>query len=255
MLQPETFNPEAKGQIMISILMLSWHRYDMLKATLPNNLRECREPYELLVCDQGSEAPVVSFLEAQKPAYFRKNKINEGIGKSFNQLFLRAEGDYIALMSNDIMWPANWGTIYRQWLDKVPKPGICGAEWAAWMTPPLTEKFGFKANWCNEKLNRVYGPLMFKREVVDAVGLFPESFDRYGEDYDFNERVNRAGFSSFYIPGLKANHMGDDSYAPDIRKMKDACNASNFGLFEQRVKSWDAGGSFKEPLPPLRDPL
>jgi GT2 family glycosyltransferase len=102
--------------------------------------------------------------------------------------------------------------------------------------------------------NRVYGPLMFKREVVEAVGLFPESYDAYGEDFDFNERVNRAGFNSFFIPGLRANHIGGET-GPATRKMKDESCAKNLTSFWARHAQWEAGASIKEPLPEMREPL
>ena len=241
----------------ISILLLSWDRYDLLVKTLNHNLSVINYPYELLICDQGSkDKKVLDFLETKESMYFRKNSKNEGIGKSFNQLYLRSHGKYIALMSNDILWPANWGSTMVEWLEKVPNAGLCAFEWWNWLMPPLKKKFGYEAYWLAADKNRVYGPMMFKRYVVEQVGLAPESFGPYGEDFDFNERVNRAGFNSFYIPGVKAQHLGDDvGEQTEYRKMKDASVGPNLDLFWKRHALWEQGESIREPLPPLRDPL
>ncbi len=241
---------------MISILLLSWDRHDMLVKTLTDNLAKCNYPFELLICDQGSQDPrVIQFLESKNPVYFRKNSRNEGIGHSFNQLYLRSSGEYIALMSNDIEWPDNWGAMMVEWLNKVPNAGLCGFEWWPWLMPPITKKFGYDAHWLVADKNRVYGPLMFKRVVPDQVGLFPEHFGPYGEDFHFNERINRAGFNSFYIPGIKAKHIGNDvGEQSEYRKMKDKSAGDNLALFWQQHAQWELGASIKEPLPPMREP-
>lgn len=247
---------------MISILLLSIDRFDLLKRTLVYNLENIGCEYELLVCDNGSkDKRVIEFLEAQKPAYFRKNSINEGCGRAFNQLFLRAKGSHIALMSNDILWCKNWGQEMVTWADKVTDSGIVGLLFRPGGFAPLQEKHGHKAHFViqtgSQEMSRVFGPNLFRREVVEKVGLFSEEFGPYGlEDSDFNERVTKSGLNSFYIPALRSEHLDEDSgQSTDYRKAKDMSLAANDKIFNERRAQRELTGQFKDPLPPMRDPL
>lgn len=42
--------------------------------------------------------------------------------------------------------------------------------------------------------------ILFKKEVLENVGLFDEDYFLYYEDADMNERIKRAGFKMFYVP-------------------------------------------------------
>jgi GT2 family glycosyltransferase len=247
---------------LISILLLSIDRYDHLKRTLVYNLENISHPYELLICDNGSsDQRVIEFIESMKPAYFRKNSINEGCGHSFNQLYLRAKGTHIALMSNDLLWPKDWGLETVTWANKVSNSGLVGILFREGGNPPLAVKNDFRAHWVtdtgSQDMTRIFGPTTFKREIVEKVGLFAEEFGPYGlEDSDFNERVTMAGLHSFYVPGLKSQHLIEDSgQQTEYRKAKDKSLYANDAIYNKRLKYRIETGDFFEPLPPMREPL
>lgn len=244
---------------MISILLLSIDRYDHLVSTLEHNLSNIGTKYELLICDNGSSDPrVLEYLKSKRPAYLRENKTNEGCGKSFNQLYLRATGSHIALMSNDILWPTNWGFEMLQWSDAIQESGLVGIKFRDGGHPPLSSKGGYKAHFViqtgTQEMSRIFGPTFFRREVVEKVGLFAEEFGPYGlEDSDFNERVTMAALNSFYIPELKAQHLVEDvGQKTDYRKAKDESLAFNDAVYNRRLKVRTETGVFKEPLPEMR---
>lgn len=247
---------------MISILMLSMDRFELLEQTLPKNLANCGAPFELLICDNGSTDPrVIPFLESMGATHIRNNSKNEGISKAFNQLYLRSHGSVIALMSNDILWPDKWGHKALNCVSDLKalniKSGLMGIEWCADHVPPLTYKEGHKCHWLNDKLNRIFGPTMLTRSMVEDIGLFYEGFDVYGlDDSELNERVTRSGYNSFYIPGLKSTHIGNDvGIDTEYRRNKDRSMERNLQIFWQRVEHFNNGGSLKAELPPLREPL
>lgn len=243
---------------LISILLLSWDRGAELMKTLEHNLEHCGYPYELLICDQGSKDPrVLPYLKSKNPAYLRENWSNEGVGRAFNQLYLRSTGKYIALMSNDIIWPVNWGKLGVGWALRVHNSGLIGIDWGHSGTPPLTIKRDIEAHYLDKTLNRIFGPTMFRREVVDRVGLFSEDFGPYGlEDSDFNERVNRSGFTSFYIPGLRAQHIVHDvGQDTPYRHKKDESLEKNLAIFWKRHEAYDKGEPLKVDMPEKKGPF
>jgi glycosyltransferase involved in cell wall biosynthesis len=52
----------------------------------------------------------------------------------------------------------------------------------------------------------------YKREVIEKVGLVDESFDAC-EDFEFNYRVEKAGFRTFFSPKIAVHYYPRDSYS------------------------------------------
>lgn len=239
--------------------MLTIDRFEITKKCWEMNVSNCGFPVEdleFLVCDNGStDRRIVEYFRPIAH-YHRVNSGNEGCNKAFNQLYLRSHGDHIVLAGNDIEMPFGWLRTAVDMLAKVMSPGICGFDWGHGGVPPLSERNGVSAHWCNAILNRVFGTWIMKRQLVEVLGLFHEGYGPYGiEDSDFNERVNRAGFNSFYVPGSKSSHVGGDvGEDSKYRKLKDESLRRNAEMFSDRL-SRIAEGHWTEPMPELREPI
>ncbi|MGR3701025.1 MAG: glycosyltransferase family 2 protein [Paracoccaceae bacterium] len=53
--------------------------------------------------------------------------------------------------------------------------------------------------------------MMIRREVLDRIGLFDETFFLYYEETDLCHRAARAGFGTVYVPGSRVMHIGSVS--------------------------------------------
>ncbi|MBA3723914.1 MAG: glycosyltransferase family 2 protein [Candidatus Levybacteria bacterium] len=49
--------------------------------------------------------------------------------------------------------------------------------------------------------------MMFKREVLEKVGMFDERYFLYYEDADLNERIRRSGYKVYYVPQAVLTHV------------------------------------------------
>lgn len=251
----------------VSLMMLTIDRYEMTTDTWRKNISHATinlHPHlqlEHLVCDNGSKDRriVDYFAEERGIHYHRVNSTNEGCGRAFNQLFLRATGDYLVLLGNDLLNGPGWLDECIRYADKVPDSGIVGIDWGHGHIPPVSERGGIHAHWLTPQLNRVFGTWVMRREVIEKVGFFCEDYGPYGlEDSDFNERVNRAKLQSLYVPnaGIKSTHLGHDVGEDSAyRKMKDESLARNLPIFNARMEQMNTAGWKPEPLPPMRDPL
>lgn len=243
-----------------SILILTIDRYETTKSVFETNMERAKSSNidkEVLVCDNGStDRRVVDYFTG-KTIYHRVNKTNEGVGKSLNQLYLRAQGDIICTIGNDIEMPDHWLAEAVEYLRVVKNVGILGYDWGHGSKPPNTFKHGVTAGWLTPILNRVFGSWVFKRELVEKIGFFYDDYGPYGiEDSDFNERVNRSGYNSLYHPTLKSRHLVQDvGEQTAYRKMKDESLTKNCSIFGERLKAWDTGSSYVDVLPPMREPL
>lgn len=239
----------------VSILALTLNRYDIMIQALETSLQNAGHEYELIITDNGSsDQRVIEWAISKNPVYFRQNSTNEGNPKSLNQMYLRATGDFIVTLANDIVMPPNWLSTMVEYANKVPYCGLVGIHCVA-SKPPLTEYEGVKAHFINAKMNRVFSNIGFKREVVNKVGFYSEEFHPYGlADSDFCQRVTMAGFMSFYLPNLSSQHIGHDVGNKDeYRLMKDNYLKLNTKIFTDRTNKRLA--ALKEPLPEKRDAL
>lgn len=50
--------------------------------------------------------------------------------------------------------------------------------------------------------------MLIRREVFDAIGVYDENFFFYFEETDFCRRAARAGFSTWYVPKSRVEHIG-----------------------------------------------
>lgn len=248
----------------ISILMLTLNRFDVTPKCFETNIIRALSvdtDIEVLVADNGStDKRIVDHFRDKKLCYHRINSRNEGVGHAFNQLYLRATGDIICFLGNDIEMPEEWLKESVNYMRHVPKPGIIGFDWGHSSLPEMSWKDGIHARWLTPTLNRVFGSWVVDRRVIMKLGLFHEGYGPYGiEDSDFNERVNRAGFNSFYHPTLKSRHLVNDvGENSDYRRMKDESLGNNLTIFGKRVEAWELENRFNnlvEPLPPMRDPV
>lgn len=248
----------------ISLCLLTLDRHDSTRRTLDHNLARMQNfqgcEWELLWADQNSkDRRVISLIDSYKPAYARINRQNEGVAKAQNQLMLRATGDWIMFFPNDILLPDGWLQHMLYWAGLVKNPGLVGIHCVADL-PPLSTMEGVngpvEAHFLNPVIDKVFGVMFFHRSIIEKIGAHYEGFGVYGlEDSDWNNRITRAGFQSFYIPGLKSEHLCDDvGDKTEYRKMKDESMALNTAILGERMGQYATKGFF-EPWPEKRDPL
>jgi GT2 family glycosyltransferase len=247
---------------LVSCFSLTIDRYDLTVSTSEKNFANAKgfAPMEWLVADNGSKDKRVIDWVAKHPltSYHRVNKKNEGVGHAFNQLYLRSRGEFLCFMGTDLELPPGWLQEMLGYVKGIPNSGMIGMDWGHGGIPPMTHQHGSFAHWLTPTLNRIFGVWIMRREVVEKLGLFHEGFDVYGlEDSDFNERVNRAGFLSCYVPNsnFQCKHVGTGQHDNgEYRAMKDRSMSKNLGIFHERVHNNYKDG-LKEELPPMREPL
>lgn len=242
----------------LSLLFLTHNRPILAKETLLKNLELIgldKSEYELLICDQGTEDyTFTTWLSQLKPSYIRLNKYNEGISRSLNQLILRAKAPNMMYMADDVAMPPDWGKEMLRHTEGLIHTGIAGFEMGE-LKLPRENRFGFticrnpNSDDMYEDKVQVYGNIVFTRNLIDTIGGFCEEYHPYGlEDADFCFRAILNDFLVYYIPGLRAAHLGLNSDA----KVKS--HFSNVGNHRWRVANYRRIGTY-ERLPMLKECL
>lgn len=166
---------------------------DLLKPCLSSikqftNLEEC----EVLVVCNGTTLDSKTYTESLG-APFRAIWYDEAIGyaRACNRGIEQANGEYIVLLNNDTVVLDQ--TPKSSWLNILESPFLQDEQTA--VTGPMmawspSAKDYFLIGFCT----------MFKKAVLDIIGLYDESFDAYGEDTDICLRAVSRGYRIYQVP-------------------------------------------------------
>ena len=228
----------------VAIMFLTLDRYELTKQAIDTSLANVGySNYNIFVADNGSsDGRTLTYLNDSKFWYVKKFKDNMGVSKAFNHLIHEAKGyDAYVFLGNDIIMPNNW---LAEWVNTHiaigNEVGIMGIECAI---PPCPESVYKGINMHKIELgDRVFGCWYVPKAVIDKVGYFFEYPGTYGiEDSDYNERVTRSGFTSFYLSNsrFKSNHLDlDVGSNSEYRQMKDRSLQINASAFSFRLNEY-----------------
>jgi len=211
----------STGTPLISIVTLNYNQAAITREFLESTKKLNYRNFELLVCDMASkEDPrtVINIADYPNARLLLSNK-NLGFAGGNNWGIAQAKGDYIFIVNNDT-------EVTPDLLDKLLEPfyrdeliGVTCPKIRFFDRPNVIQYAGF--NRMNPITGRtstvgegeedrgqynVSGPtfgahgcaMMVKREVIEKLGIFPEKFFLYYEEWDWSARILRAGYKIWY---------------------------------------------------------
>lgn len=224
--------------IDLSVVVLSFDTQKLLLECLASVEREIRQPgahrmCEVIVVDQGSRD---GSPEAVRQAYPWVELIsldeNRGYARGNNVGIRRARGRVIALLNSDVVLLPGAVDLAITALEDHPKAGAAGVQLLhpdgrlqnsihlapsfvreiapSWLFETLAPgRYPSKRHPVREpiEVESVLGAVLFvKREVVDRIGLLPESYFFFLEETDWCLQMRRAGFRVLHVPKARAIH-------------------------------------------------
>lgn len=191
----------------VNILLLNYQRHTFTQRVKDKNLNNAGMPFELIEIDR------------------------KGISAAFNEGLRQCDGSHVVFMANDILMPDNWLSEMVRHIDGIPNSGIVGIHTVETLTPIETVN-GFQIH----PVHTPFGNTIIKYELVDKIGGYNEDYDPYGmQDSDYGERAKIAGYLNYYLPNMKAEHIGHDvGDNSDYRRMKD----EGLALASEKWQRW-----------------
>lgn len=124
-----------------------------------------------------------------------------GYARACNRGMEQAQGEYIVLLNNDTIIleqeKNTWLNMLEEPFKKDPFMAVTGPM-KAWS--PSAQDY-FLIGFCT----------MFKKEVLDKIGLYDESFDAYGEDCDICLRAEKLGYHFSAVPDSGLDRVSEDA--------------------------------------------
>lgn len=221
---------------MISIIILSFNGKQYLEKCLMSVAAQTYRDFEVIVVDNASMDGSIEYLESHFPwVRIVKNRENLGFAGGTNSGIKQAQGEYILTLNNDtqvdghfleylvrpMQSDKNVGMCASKMLlpdGRINSTGICisrsGAAWDRGMSEPDEKQY--------DSLEDIFGPCagaaLYRKRMLDEIGLFDEDFFLYMEDVDLAFRGRLAGWKCAYVPQAKVYHIhgGTAGFGSDL---------------------------------------
>lgn len=208
---------------LMSIVLLSWNRRHYTIPTLECLIKKTTIPHEFIFVDNGSVDGTREYLKdmehntnAEKVTYVF-NKKNLGVAGGRNSGLVKASGEYLLTIDDDILVPDEWDISIADACDNIPKLGITGVNVEPFKLPVKE----FNGVCVRPKAGNLGGAcLCLPRRVFKRVGYY-DVFGQYGhEDAMMYYRLKHLGLMSAYIERRGVHMDTDDDKKYRVAKNK-----------------------------------
>lgn len=223
--------------MFLSIILVSWNVSDLLAQCLASIYdHPLDSEFEVIVADNASTDDTVNMVRSRYPEVtLLVNSHNIGFAGGNNQAILESTGDYILLLNPDTEVFPGALNVMLQYLEGNPKVGAAGArvlnpdgtlQRSCFPAPTLRrelfhllhldhrQRSGME-RWDTNMPRQVEvllgACIMIRREALNNVGPFDESYFMFSEEVDLCFRIQQAGWQLYWVPQAQIVHYGGQS--------------------------------------------
>jgi GT2 family glycosyltransferase len=224
----------------LSIIIVNWNTRDLLSRCLKavySNLGKLDA--EVLVVDNASSDDSIEYIQREYPQVrIFQNEDNIGFSRANNRGIAEARGRYYLLLNTDTFVHPNALETLVRFMDEHPEAGAGGCRlyyedgslqrsctsfptlstelWQAlWLDRIFPESKIFGKYWMTywdfndvREVDSIIGAcMMLRRETINEVGAFDESYFMYSEEVDLCYRMKKAGWKVLFTPKATATHI------------------------------------------------
>ncbi len=255
--KPSNLMKVSASDPLISIIVCTYNRADMLKEAMRSIFAQEYRPVEILLFDDGStdNTPEVAAGYGERVRYYRQE--NKGIGAARTAACQLAQGEYISFQDDDDLMPPDRISCLYEALQQHPRAVFAAGDLAyidgegkltgkkstfkiaAKDNKPLLIEDGYKAVlW--PLITPVPHTTLFRKTDGERIGWVDEQFRKL-EDIDFFARLGQLG-PVVYVPKVVSYHrIGHAQLTTDYIKKGGSLDwaYSWFLLLEKHLKSLD----------------
>ena len=212
---------------LVTTIVVNWNGRDYLDKCLSSLLAQTYHPHEIVLVDNGSTDGSADYVETRYAAVrvIRLPK-NTGFAEANNVAMRQATGAYVALINNDAHAEPDWLETMVMAAESDPGVGMVACKMLFAGAPGMINSTGLVLDWAGfcwdwrggqaddpaeVAIQECFGPsgaaALYRRAMLDDVGLFDEDFFAYAEDADLDWRAQRAGWRCLYVPTARVYHI------------------------------------------------
>ena len=208
----------------ISVVVVNFNGKRFLDDCLNSLAAQTYGDYEVIVVDNASQDGSLEHVRSRFPwARIVENKVNLGSTGGNNSGIREAEGEFIVTLNNDTRVEKDFLEILARPMSD-PSIGMCGSKMvypngkinstalclsrsgASWDRGASEEDQG-QYDRQEEIFGACAGAALFRKKMLDEIGLFDEDFFIFMEDIDLTLRARCAGWRCIYVPEAIAHHL------------------------------------------------
>lgn len=228
---------EASQKPLVSVIIVNWNGQHLLDECLGSLLAQRFQDFEIILVDNGSQDNSAEFVR-DRYSHVRLVQLSEnrGFAGGNNEGLRFASGTYIALLNNDTRTDPGWLEQLVRVAEENPSEGMWASKILSYDNPGVIDNVGLLIY--RDGLARGNGRLepdtgqfdteaealvpsgcaaLYRKAVLDEVGLFDESFFSYADDVDLGLRIRLAGWGCRYVPTAIVYHKysaSSSAYSP-----------------------------------------
>jgi GT2 family glycosyltransferase len=214
-----------------TVVIPNWNGETVLNRCLTSLRGQSFGDFETILVDNGSADASVDFTARNFPEV-RVISLddNRGFSAAVNTGIRASEAEYVVLLNNDTEADPGWLEVLVRAAESRPEAGLFASKLVDFYDRRLLDgagdalrRSGLPYRVGHQELDRgqfdqpafVFGACaaaaLYRRALLEEIGLFDEDFFAYCEDGDVSFRAQLAGYRCLYVPGAVVYHMGSAS--------------------------------------------
>jgi GT2 family glycosyltransferase len=228
--------PDEHRTSLVSVIIVNFNGRRFLQDCLSSILDQAYSPFEVILVDNASQDGSVEFIQENFPSVkIFIQKENLGFAGGSNAGIREARGEFILTLNNDTIVPHDFISELVKPMMQDPSVGMCASKMvfpdgrinstaicisrsgAAWDRGRGEPDHG-QYDVAEEIFGPCAGAALYRRSMLDEIGLFDEDFFLFMEDVDLAFRARLAGWKCWYVPTARVVHIhgGTAGFRSDI---------------------------------------
>jgi GT2 family glycosyltransferase len=224
--------------MLVSVIVVNWNGKHLLAECLGSLLEQEQQEVEIILVDNGSTDGSAAFVREAFPSVrIVELPANLGFAGGNNAGIRIARGKYIALLNNDTRTDTAWLSHLVSEAESGPASvGMWASKILSYDHPDTFDNVGLllypdglgrgrgrldKDRGQYDQVQEALFPsgcaALYRKAMLDEIGLLDEEFFAYADDVDLGLRARLAGWGCIYVPTAKVYHKysaSSSAYSP-----------------------------------------
>lgn len=212
--------------VKVSVVIPNYNGKKYLKGCIDSVLTQEEVTFEIIIIDNASTDEQYEWINSYKEIQFYRLDKNYGFSRAVNEGIRRAKGQYILLLNNDTVLEKAFLKEMVYEIEKDSQIFGVSSKMISYHNHAIMDDAGDEytvLGWAYkrgdgkgveayEKGRKVFsacaGAALYRKTILDKIGLFDENFFAYMEDVDISYRARIYGYYNVYAPKAKVYHIG-----------------------------------------------